>query len=267
MIRLHRLRRCESLVLMLSVGAASGCINSEKFTSGRLPYGSADSLAATAPRDPFLTGGAAPSNEQRIAATASTTQPSALTAPASQFAAMPASVPQMQASQMQASQMQAQQMQAPQYAMHAAQAGAPMTDMRQAAYTPSEGNPFNTSPTAPLGSPQMSPQMLPQNASQLHAAPSGSAIEQISYEMPVGMPAGPAYEANPFAEVQGQPSRGPSRVHAADHADARCHRRLAAECQLIGRIRWRRISAAAVGTTVSGGPARRPGGEAARAVL
>jgi len=189
MIPLHWLHRCDALVLMLAVGATSGCINSEKFTSGRMPYGSADQLAATTPRDPFLTGNTAPPREQRMAATASTTQPtsyaaaaSAPTGPAPNYG-MPASPPQLQA---------------PQYAMHAQPAGTPMTDLRQAAYTPSEGNPFNSPQAASAVSQPMPPQRP--------GTSSGSAIEQISYEMPVRMPAGAVYEANPFAEVEGQPT-------------------------------------------------------------
>lgn len=194
MIRHLRLRRRPCLVLMLAVATSSGCINSEKFTSGRLPYGTADGLAAHAPHDPFLTGGAAQPNEQHVASTAPTTEPmnyaaaaSVPTNPAQNYAAMPSGT----------SQMQPAQMQPPQYAMHAAPAGAPMTDMRQTAYTPSEANPFNMSPSASSAS-----QPMP---SQMPASPTGSAIEQISYEMPVDMPAEAVYDENPFAEVQGQP--------------------------------------------------------------
>jgi hypothetical protein len=87
---------------------------------------------------------------------------------------------------------------APQYAMNATPAGAPTTDTRQVAYTPSGENPFNAAPSAPSASQPMPPQM--------QSFPSTSQIEQISYEMPAGMPAGSGYETNPFAEVQGAPN-------------------------------------------------------------
>jgi hypothetical protein len=191
---------------MLAVAASSGCINSDKFTSGRLPYGAADGLAATAPRDPFLTGGTASQNEPRVAATTPTTQTSALANSASQFAAMPAgqmSTQQMLAPPVPAQQLPAQTLPQAYYLNSAESAGTPVTDVRQTAYTPSEANPFNASPAAAPMTPQMSPPMSPQNTP--HPVPSDSAIEQVSYEMPVGMPGEAVYEENPFAEVQGQP--------------------------------------------------------------
>lgn len=229
MNRLHWLRRYDAFVLMLAIGATSGCINSDKFTSGRLPYGgSADGLAASSPRDPFLTGGSQQPNATGVASATPGAQPTnydgSPNAPyyaavqnansqAPQYPTQPGALqPQQFAGQVDPSQIpqyamhanspQAQPYAMPagapqpqQYAMNGVPAGAPMADMRQVSYTPSADNPFNVPPSAPPASQPMPPQM--------QGSPSGSSIEQISYEMPVGMPAGAVYEANPFAEVQG----------------------------------------------------------------
>ena len=227
MNRLHWLRRCEAFTLMLAVGATSGCINSDKFTSGRLPYGGGDQLAASSPRDPFLAGGSQRPSETSVAASSPTAQPMSYgTSPNAPYYAavqnaglqspqyaMEGAAPQAPQYAMHANNPQVQQYevppgapQMPQYAMpagappipqYATPAGAPMTDLRQVAYTPSADNPFNTPPAS-----QSTPS---QRQSDLSASP----IEQISYEMPAGMPAGSAYEMNPFAEVQGAPSQSP----------------------------------------------------------
>jgi hypothetical protein len=179
------------LVLSLAVGSSVGCVNSQQFTGGRLPYGS--QLASAAPRDPFVTADQSKPNEATRIADASQMRPSSpqqgyyddTTGMPNSFAA-PGSPTPMGASPQMA------------YASNEVLPQASQPAMRQTAYVPTRSdNPFATSP-APTGRPQIgSPPMSPPAMA--------SPIEQISYEMPAGEPAGISAD-DPFAEVSGQPA-------------------------------------------------------------
>ncbi|MBA3315334.1 MAG: hypothetical protein M3552_02225 [Planctomycetota bacterium] len=167
-----RLPRRNLCVLTLVFGA--GCANSQQFTAGRLPYGGGDVTAAS-PRDPFLTPGAAEPRahsqvadaspqmlSQQAAFPGTSNNPAMRTQTAPQTAALPSS---------------------PYRDDNPFQQPTPVHNTHQAAYVPTDSDdPFAARPTTMSAPSQTAP-----------------SIEQMSFEMPVGVTA-----SNPFAEVQGQ---------------------------------------------------------------